>query len=310
MLKLIITAENGKKVTLTKPLRLKLEASGDAPADILTAVFAVSGRTEPAASVELYDAEECVFRGLADVQTEKLSADGTLLTVTARSMASLLLDNEARPQIYCMPSMSLLMERHFRPLGFTKFIGKDIVYTGELSISKGMSEWSVLRRFCECVGGVPFVNRQGVIDITGGTGDEYYISKSRVLSLERRLERKGLISELFARTSIDGGYDMRLDGTLAKEHGVIRKRYISSIDSPSRSVLSAEKLIRRSQDSYESIVVDCEGRLLCSPGDGLSVEGAAGHYKVSELDYVLDDGGEHTIIRALKETEEKTDEIV
>lgn len=310
MLKVTLTFEDGKKAVFTRPLRLRLESAAEAPADILTVVLAAEGTVPPVGMAEVYDREECVFRGPADVQTEELSERGTLLTVTARSMASVLLDSEARPQVYCMPSMSLLMERHFIPLGFKEYTGDDLVFTGELNISKGMSEWSVLKTFCESAGAVPAVSRDGVIDITGGAASEIFISRSRVLSVKRRLERKALVSELYARTSIGGGYDMKLESSLADRHGVKRTRFINSVESSRRTVLTAEKLMKQADSGYETLIIDCGGRLLCAPGDRLTLEGMSGGFRVRELMYELGASGEHTVIRAGRESEENKNEII
>ena len=58
--------------------------------------------------------EVLVFRGIVDQQDTKISPQGNRLRLVARSLAALLLDNEALPQTYINPSLRGLFERHAR----------------------------------------------------------------------------------------------------------------------------------------------------------------------------------------------------
>lgn len=49
-----------------------------------------------------------MFRGIVDEQIETISESGIILEINARSLAALLLDNEAMPQSCCLPDMQLL----------------------------------------------------------------------------------------------------------------------------------------------------------------------------------------------------------
>ena len=147
MLKYILTDTSGIVTGLSEPVSMNLVSSSDAPADSLRITFALSGDIPVVYSVRVQNGGDTVFFGYADEQTETVCGSGVLLTVKARSLAAVLLDNEACPQVYCLPTMEMLFQRHFRPLGFEGYTGGDRVCRGDLVISKGMSEWQVLSRF-------------------------------------------------------------------------------------------------------------------------------------------------------------------
>ena len=76
------------------------------------------------------------FRGLIDEQTILVDGDGAGIEVCSRSMAALLLDNEAIPQTYYVPSTRLIYQRHAQPYGFSEFSGKDKAFSTKLQIER------------------------------------------------------------------------------------------------------------------------------------------------------------------------------
>lgn len=290
----------GESVTLRHPLKVIWTASETAPADGLHTVFAVEGTVPLLHSIEVRDGEKRVFFGYVDEQTEELLPGGKTLRIAARSIAALLLDNEARPQIYCSPSMPLLMKRHFAPLGFTEFQGTEKAFSGQLVVEKGMSEWSVLTGFCRFLDGVtPKVDPYGRIDITGqASEEEWLLSPDRFLSYRRSLKNNVLLSEVIARTYARGDYEMPLKNETAGRVGVRRRRYVNAIDNKMRTVLTARELIRKSCSAYDSICLTVQGWLACRPGDVLRINGELRRYRIRETEYCLDSSGERTKIEA------------
>ena len=98
MLKYILTDIKGKVTSFSKPLNMTVISSSGAPADSFSGVFAVSGRIPEILSVKVMNGIEIVFFGYVDEQTEITEAGGTFLEIKARSIESILLDNEASPQ--------------------------------------------------------------------------------------------------------------------------------------------------------------------------------------------------------------------
>lgn len=300
MLKYIIRDINNNVTIMKRPVRVMLTSSENAPADRISAAFAVRGEVPVLYSIEVINSGERVFFGYVDEQSERRDKNGVLLTVSARSLAAVLLDNEARPQVYCCPSMELLMKRHFAPLGFEKFRGGNKSFNGQITVSKGMSEWSLLEAFCRFMPGVePRIDKYGVIDISGeDTGEALYLSCDCIMSKRRELRNSAFISEIMARTNISGGYDMPIRNKKAQSLGIKRRRYLDLADKSRRNVSDAKKIAESSCRAYERLILECGGCFLCQAGCGLKIEGDRKKYRITEIIYSFGLSGEKTRIEA------------
>ncbi len=300
MLNVNLRDRQGRTVACHHPIKVSLSVSEEAPADRLAVVFAVSGTVPLLTSVEVCDGDERVFFGYVDEQIEEEGDGGRFLSVTARSLAAVLLDNEAAPQTYCMPSMPLLMQRHFRPLGFTAFVGNAQAYSGELVVTKGMSEWSVLQQFCRYFTRTkPKIRRDGVIDISGTAPQEMLVlPQEKLLMCRHEYRPRVLFSEIWARTRIGGGYEMPFAGEKAKALGVQRRRYVNTAGTREQTPLSVQEMLTATEAAYERLVVTYSGFLRAEPDTGLQLVGHPEQYRIRELHYALDKTGERTVLYA------------
>lgn len=300
MLRFILTDSQQHTVALRHPLKVSLSRSDQAPADRLEVVFAVTGQVPVLSSVEVRNGEERVFFGYVDEQAEEYNAKGRLLTLTARSLAAVLLDNEAAPQTYCLPSMPLLMQRHFIPLGFTAFAGSAKAYSGELTVTKGMSEWSVLQQFGRYFTRTePKIRQDGVIDLTGDTPQELLIlPQEALLTCRHEYRPRVLFSDIWARSRIGGGYTIPLVSEKANALGIRRRRYVNVAGTRERTVLSVKEMLQKAESAYERLIVTCSGCRLAEVGSGLQLSGHTEQYRIRELYYALDSTGERTSIYA------------
>lgn len=302
MLTYLFKDVNQKEFLLKNPLNSHIIFSEDAPADSLSAVFSVTGKIPVLTSVKVENAGELIFQGIIDEQTETLSQNGMLLEIKARSLAALLLDNEACPQIYYSPSFDLLMKRHFNRLGFHQYIGNDNKHNGELHITKGMSEWKVLKNYCQYfLNTSPVITKDGIINISGNHTQEItYIQNFRrtLISLIHKRKPSVLLSDVYTRTYMAGGYEMYLPVKKAEELEVKRRRYIDSINSSSRTVQSALKILEKSQRNYEEYITESAGCMICEVGSQILIEELNLCLRVKEIIYTLNKNGEKTKIRA------------
>lgn len=295
-----ITDNNGKTVLLKHPMSVSLSSSCSAPADSLRVVFAIDGSVPALHRIEAFDGDETVFSGCIDQQAEEFNSKGRFLTVYARSAAAVLLDNEARPQTYMCPSMRFLMKRHFEPLGFDRFIGPDRVFSGQFTVSKGMSEWAVLEKFATVfLNTEPKIDKSGAIDVSGNEGEgELFLPSESLISFRRELKNSSLISEIRARVLPDRGYDMVFRSEKADSCHVGRIRYVNTVEGRSGSIPGTKKLLDKSDSAYERISAECRGRAKCSVGDILTTDICSGRYRIREVNYTLDRRGERTKIYA------------
>ena len=144
-----LTAYGGETREFTKPASVRFSADRDAPAHSLEARFPLeplgSGQRLPEFhTIQVVKDGAVFFRGLIDEQTILVDGDGAGIEVCSRSMAALLLDNEAIPQTYYVPSTRLIYQRHAQPYGFSEFSGKDKAFSTKLQIEKGASEWEAV----------------------------------------------------------------------------------------------------------------------------------------------------------------------
>lgn len=308
MLSIILTDVKGKKTKFNHPVKFNLIRSEDAPADGLYLLLSIEGRTNEIVKAEVFLDGDKIFYGWVDEQTEKTNKNGSVLEIKARSPEALLLDNEAMPQTYCLPSFGIIFERHFRPLGFTGYHAPEKNYNGELVISKGMSQWDVLKDFCDKFTGTkPFVRYDGVIDIMGGIMcRDVLIGKTKIISLSHKFKRSALISDIIARTYHAGSYKMSFKGKKAHSLDVRRQRYVNVVGSRLRSIADVKKMISDAESVYESVEILYDSWLNCDKGDILSVEGEKQKYIIREIQMSADASGEKT--RLLAEVTENVDQ--
>ena len=300
MVMIILKTIGGNTETFKAPLRLIIQSDREAPSDGLEAEFIVSGSIPQLLSVRVLKDEYELFSGEIDEQREITRSGITRLIIRARSIESILLDNEAMPQTYQLPSFGLIFERHFRQLGFSDYIADDKSYNGELVISKGMSEWNVLSDFCTQFSGTkPFITSDGIIDISGqNVPDEIFISRSCMLSKTKKYSRCSLISDIMTRTYPAGSYNMDVKSNKAKGLSVKRKRYLNIVGIKNTGVLSVRDMIKKRDNAYESIELLCSGTIVCRPGDIIKSEGEDSLFSAVGVQYSFIKGIETTRITA------------
>lgn len=301
MLKYILTDIDGQTTHLSKSLSMSFVSSSDSPADSLRVTFAVDSPAEEIYSVKVLDGAETVFFGYADEQTETVSGNGIILTVKARSLAALLLDNEAMPQVYCLPTMDIIFEQHLKALGFTDYSGENYVCKGDLIITKGMSEWEMLCLFCS-ISGIekPYVTSDGSLTIgkKRETDTVFLDSDSPKVKFSRIIKRNALISDIYIRTSKDDGYNYHMENNYAKKHKGTKIRYFNSADNFRRSPAYAGKLMTAGNHAFINCTAEIPGIVSCRTGDSLKISGKREKYIITEVRYNSGQDGERTIITA------------
>lgn len=282
---------DGGLLALPAPVRLRLRSEEGAPADSLEARFPAFPGVGTLCGVRCYgDDGALLFDGIVDEQAGEETAAGAVAELSARSRAALLLDNEARPQTYYMPSLKLLFERHAAPYGFTGYLGRDEVFGGAYTVEKGMSEWQALEGFCKKYLGVSPVARGAVLDASGAgqAGQMAFSNAGGVPFLEMRTAWKDVyrLSELRMRSGGQGNYTAVLQDADALARGVKRRRFLSGADAE-----RAERLLEQVRKKAFAVQVTCPGAVCPLVGTTARVDGREGLY-VSAWDYVLSGAGE------------------
>ncbi|MCH3972927.1 MAG: hypothetical protein LKE53_09255 [Oscillospiraceae bacterium] len=245
-----------KDFLLPEPLSLTLQKDEDAPADSLTAAFALPQKVPGAAFCRLQDEAGVWFDGVTDTLRETVGG-GRTLTLSARSRAALLLDSEALPVTYARPSLRQLFRSIAAPHGFAGIAGEQKTFYSQYEIPSGTSEWQAINGFCQSFLGVPLREENGALSaqtpaktaplLLGGQGTAYL-----QLCCTRRLYRKW--SEIWG---MQNGFLVQCAGDSALEKRGILRRSVSA--NPKSAALRAEK------QALQWTVL-CAGWLRAEPG--------------------------------------------
>lgn len=290
--------------------KLVIEVDENVPADSLYAEFPYMVCPEPV-GVRVFSDDAEVFRGVIDEEEHAADGSGETLKISARSMAALLLDNEAAPCGYDHPSAALMYERYAKPFGLTLSEKDDAVYFGEQSVLKGDSCYSVLKNFCTaCYSALPRISSTGTLSFKGiMKEDETRFGNTkgavRFLSLSETRKRCEEISEVVVKTNSGGGYTLPIMNADALSRGIARRRYLNATltQSPMRC---ADAMIANGQRKAYSVKLRCPSCLLGHEGNRASVDSdriaVSGNLYISALRYRLTAGGEYTDVTLKRRT--------
>ena len=91
-----------------------------------------------------------MFTGVVDECQVEQSGSGSVLELSGRGMAALLLDNEALGEDYGAATMEDILRDHVRPYGIQTAAGANLPPVSPFSVATGRSEWSVVYDFARC----------------------------------------------------------------------------------------------------------------------------------------------------------------
>lgn len=290
-----ITAQ-GAVCSLGTPLSVHISRDAGAPADELVGEFPWSV-LPPLYRLQVSDGERILFFGPVDVQQEKISPKGAFLRVEGRSLAALLLDNEAVPQTYYSPPFSTVFARHAAPYGFLRYrtpSGTEKI--GEFTVTKGTSEWQVFESFCRRAWSASPVLQEGNELTVGGSeengvllfGDS--VRGMTYLSLTRTRREYERISELLVRSAKDGRYTVSLTDEQALRDGIRRRRCLSA-----SSAVSAKQVLANARQKSLEYTLVLPGWPDVQPGRNAELSdrllGRVAGLRVWSVEYELDTGG-------------------
>ncbi len=306
---------SGEVREFTRPQRVQLSLDRDAPAHSLEARFPLPDfnreeRLPEYHSIQMIKDGAVFFRGLIDEQEVNLDSGGASLQVCARSLAALLLDNEAIPQTYYVPSTKLVYQRHAQPYGFAAFSGRDRAFSAKLQIEKGTSEWEVIESFCRDHLGVrPQVTLTGELQMEPEPPENQALFSNgngiRYASVAERRLRCRRVSQVLVRSQRLGGYSTLVQDSQAAESGVLRRRLLNAVDDPKTPVFRGGQVLQKSREQSYQVELLCPGEWMLDLGTRAVVEhpvlGTLSGLRVESLSYRLDSSGERTQVTLGKE---------
>ena len=150
---------------------------------------------------------QVVFYGVVDAYTVTADVRGMRLKLEGRSLAALLMDNEAESGEYYNVGLEDILRRHVTPWGITNLEKAEVPKLARFSVSSGQSQWSVLREFLRLSGGLePRFTPAGTLLLDGGRGgDTRSIGGATAVSdVKFRDDRYGVVSRGLVKKTRSG----------------------------------------------------------------------------------------------------------
>lgn len=298
---------SGNIHTLSKIISMTLNRDEFIPADDLKLVVPLDTQLPELRAVTLLDGGEVVFTGVVDEQQSILDTKHAVTSITARSMAAVLLDNEAHPVNYYFPTASVIFYRHLKPHGIKDFKASGSVYKGSLAVSKGATCWQVLLSFCKkAFGTFPRVESDGTVNFSGVESvRKLRFSDSDIpyISVKENTKRCKPLSDVYVKLPTSKGYFLNIENSEAKARGIDRVRYFDA--SLSGNIDIPHSMVNNSERTAYSLYISTPRRLLNSLGAETELDdailGKRKDLRVSAVYYSLSPEGERTTLRLRKE---------
>lgn len=216
-------------------------------------------------------------------------------------MAALLLDNESEAVTYGRASIEDILRGHVDPYGITTEVRRS-VSGRNYAVTAGSSQWKALRGFTHRRGGFePYFTREGVLVIAPlwGSGRTLRLDDDApILSLRKREQRYGVISEMLIQDKVQGVRHAVVNEDFAAQGGQRRHILYMPRSTADQRRYTGEYQIAQSELERLEIQVELPLAFAAWPGDRVSLSlsrlGLAGTYDVVSARSRMDGGGERT----------------
>lgn len=244
-----------------------------------------------------------MLRGVVDAYEISFSRQGLLVTVEGRGMAALLLDNESEAVTYGTADLTDLLSRHVTPYGIVADIRRSVTGSG-YSVTSGSSQWKAVQGFVHRFGGFdPYFDRTGTLVLSPlwGSGDTLLVDDSSpLLSLHKREQRYGVISEVLIQDKVQGIRHRVTNQAFAAQGGQRRHVLYMPRSTASERRYTGEYQIAQSALEQLEISLSLPFPFAAFPGDRVQLNsqriGLQGTYEVVESRSRMSADGETTAL--------------
>ena len=305
MLTVILETYDGERYQLPMLVEWDLTHTGSVPCDSMavTCLYdqGMSAALPKAVRFTAQADGAVTLRGVVDAYEVSLSPQGMLVTVEGRGMAALLLDNESEAVTYGRASIEDILRGHVDPYGITTEVRRS-VSGRNYAVTAGSSQWKALRGFTHRRGGFePYFTREGVLVIAPlwGSGRTLRLDDDApILSLRKREQRYGVISEMLIQDKVQGVRHAVVNEDFAAQGGQRRHILYMPRSTADQRRYTGEYQIAQSELERLEIQVELPLAFAAWPGDRVSLSlsrlGLAGTYDVVSARSRMDGGGERT----------------
>lgn len=199
------------------------------PCDYFEVSFLYSSDMLPMLSkVNRFRAEhggEVVFNGIVDEYTISIDDTGATVTVSGRSFAALLMDNEAEAVVYGAVTLDTVLGNHVTPYGIGPAKKKNMLPLYMFTVESGDSQWSVLKRYCRFSSGIqPRFSKDGTLILNDQAGKTVDLTRyGATLKTKYTDTRYGNISEVLVKNRVTGASYTVQNAEFKKRGGCARR---------------------------------------------------------------------------------------
>ena len=228
-----------------------------------------------------------VFTGVVDEYSISIDENGSVVTISGRSPAALLLDNELPAADYAALSSESLVSGFITPYGVSSVIRGASKTLGSFTVSTGESAWSAVKRFSRYAWGTtPFFTPDGSLVLNGRQGKSVTVNAdSDAACIKLRDERYGIISDVRVKNRVTGAsYTVSNEEFIARGGKSHREITIPKTAGADTARYTAEYQIAESKRGKHIIELMLTKQFACFPSDIVALNstalGISGSYKV------------------------------
>lgn len=268
----------GAEIALPEYADFEISREENVPADYLEVRFPYFENNGRLSRICLYDNDGLLFKGICDEIVNIKSASGVFVRIYCRNMFALLIDNEAAPGTFTSITAQIIFDRYLKPLGFKDFAADGRALSGDFTVAKGTSVYSVLSEFCRIkYNATPRLSEDNVILFNPGDSGEKVVfsdkeNKNRLnySKIEFSICPCKLISKINVKTSETDFYTSALHNSFAENMGIVRERYLDSC-SESTPMTCGYTMFKNTNKQYEEYSVHLNGLFLFSVGTSCEI---------------------------------------
>ncbi len=291
---------NSQEFIINNIISLSIKKSTDAQAHSLSCSIFADKIIDNISEIKVIDNDFILFAGIVDTQKITCDGSGLHIDITARSYSALLIDSEALPTTYYMPSLQLIYDKNIAPYNIKGYKGDNKTYTGILTINKNSSEWSVLQNFANKFMGVtPIIDENKVLDLTDNNKNNTVIINfnRNTMSISKELRPYKLISKIIMRTNDNSDYSTIINNS--NTNALLKKRYYDTVNN--QNIYTSEQILKNTNNQYQIIKIIYSGFLDVQLYNKFEIFDSPiniGSYNltVSEIKYTLSNKGKYTYL--------------
>ena len=244
-----------------------------------------------------------VFSGVIDEYSISIDEKGSVVTLSGRSKAALLLDNELPSQEYPALGSAAAVASFVSPYGISSVIAGSSVTLSAFSVRTGESAWSAVKRFSRYAWGTtPFFTPEGALILNGRQGSSVAIDADNdAHAIKLRDERYGIISDVRVKNRVTGAsYTVSNEDFIARGGKSHRELTVPKTTGADAARYTAEYQIAESERGKHLIELTITKQFACFPGDIIELSstalGVRGSYRVSSSHCWADSFSAGTIV--------------